>query len=92
MKRKPVEAWVLVWPDGFTTCHRRKKDAERYAETNTRIVHLVEADPRAAAVVRAAVKWAETVDRRAVELMIDVDGPLYDAVERLRPKRAKGAK
>lgn len=89
---KPLRAqpvWVGLDVFGSVTVgpSATKADVE-YAirlapEAGERAACLVERDPLADAVVKAARKWFDTVNRRSVELMEDVDGPLHAAIERL---------
>lgn len=92
-RKKRVEAWAVCWSDGTSTATTHptawKKGmplsfGEHTAENPTvvRVVRLTEADPTAAALVRAAVKWAKDPDRSMV-----ADRMLLKAVSRHLRKR-----
>lgn len=92
MKRKRLEAWAVVVDGRATKCSTMravvedKAALERELGHTTSIVRLVEHDPSAAAVVRAAVaciKQEKRGDAKADWSRV------YRAVERMRKGRRK---
>ena len=82
MKRRKVEAWASVWPDGVVKIHGHAINAKDCAAPHIKTVRLVEHDPARDAVVRAAV--------RLVKERFESSGDeLVAAVEQLQCKGRK---
>ncbi len=88
MKRKKIEAWAMVSPaGGFVVNVDRSPVPDGFTE-----IHLVERDPAAEAVVRAARKcWAKlsSLERAAMLSATGLHARIFLAVKRYEKSRAK---
>lgn len=84
-KRKRVEAWAAVFGDGTHLVYGRLDQASGLG--GAKVVHLVERSNAEAAVVRAAVRWADSHWYGPNSVPTHTD--LLRAVERLKKERNK---
>ncbi len=73
MTRRRIEAWAAVKNDRVMALYNGA-NPEHFANVDERLAKLVEHEPRAEAVVRAAVKWAH--------LNRNSEGPASEALNR----------
>lgn len=84
---KRIEAWAVVYADVGTCLYETKAKAlTDSSEDASAPVHLIEADPHAARVVKAAKRW---LNDRESTIFTDLEEQLAEAVEALLQSRKK---
>lgn len=84
MKRKRIEAWASVWPDGVVKIHGEKVCADGYAAPHVRVVRLVPANPA-----------MEALNRRGLRLLkehYEANDPYVDGYPTERARAAEHRK
>lgn len=82
--RKRVEAWATEGKEGSVLLWDEREAAEIWAHGVDRVIHLVERDPDAEAVVKAARKLASEWRKRRRALATPHQQTEYAALVRLR--------